>query len=94
MTKQQMAEDVARALRESREHITALKVVLQKSNGTLQIAMLESAVQDELSRARSDPSYLKYVAELDRELLDTKDGDDLIRILYREGMEKTNIPMD
>jgi len=94
MTKRQMAEDIERTMRESKEHITALKAVLPKLMGSLQLAMLESSVQDELSRVRSDPSYLQSVAQLRREMADAKEDGDLIRILYREGLEKTNIPTD
>jgi hypothetical protein len=94
MTKQQMAEDIERTMRESKEHITALKAVLRRTMGTLQLAKLESDVLDELAQGRADPSYLRSVAQLEREMADAKEDGDLIRILYREGLEKENIPMN
>jgi|HubBroStandDraft_5_1064220.scaffolds.fasta_scaffold639374_1 hypothetical protein len=86
------AEEVARKLRETEEHITALKTVLQKTMGTLQLAKLESDVQDELDRGRADPSYLKYVAELEREFAGATDSSFLVQILYREGLQKAKVP--
>ena len=94
MTKQQMAEDLERTMRESKEHITALRTVLRKMMGTLQLAMFESDVQGELARGRNDPSYLQSVAQLEGEIADAKEDGDLIRILYREGLQKVNVPID
>jgi hypothetical protein len=89
-----MAEDIEKTIREAREYIIALKVALPKRMGSLQLALLESSIQDDLTRVRSDPSYLKFVAELERELADAKEDGDLIRILYREGLERASIPME
>lgn len=94
MTKLQMAEDLERTIRELKEHITALKAALPKRMGSLQLALLESSIQDDLTQVRSDPSYLKSVERLEREMADAKEDGDLIRILYREGLEKTNFPTD
>ena len=94
MTKQQMAEDIERTMRESKEHITALKAVLRRTMGTLQLAKLESDVLDELTQGRADPSYRQSVAQAERDIADAKEDGDLIRILYREGLEKAKIPMD
>jgi len=94
MTKQRMAEDIERTMRELKEHITALKAALPKMMGSLQLSLLESSVQVELTRVRSDPSYLQSVAQVERDIYGANEEGELIRILYREGLEKTNVPMD
>lgn len=91
MDSKSMAENIATQMREQDDHVKALKAVLRRELGSLQLAILESKVQDEIARVRSLPSYEESRAQFQRELVGARDDKTLISLLYSAGPAQSNV---
>lgn len=89
-----MAENIATRLREQEDQLKAWMAVLKQSLNSPQLAKLDRAVLDEVTRVRSDEAYRESLAQFQRELDAAKDDNALISVLYYGGPGWSNLGQD
>ena len=94
MNAKNMAENLATTTRNLRDDVQALKAVLQKTLSATQLANLERAVLDEVTRVRSGEAYCESLALFHRQFDGANDAESLIRILYGEFAAESNVGAD